>query len=105
MLTIAALMYVLVGLTACPKTAPHNPSDVMVADAAPVDMDAAPADDCEADCRFWRKQGCPEGNPTAAGVTCEEVCRTTARKGIDTAHQLSCAETATDCNAHRACPY
>lgn len=81
--------------------------DVMVppvADAAP-ERDAAPSDDCEADCRLWRAQGCSEGNPTATGMTCEQVCRNALDNGIDTAHQLSCAETASSCAVHRACPY
>lgn len=85
-----------------------SPPDVMVppvADAAP-EPDAPPSDDCAADCRAWRAQGCSEGNPTAAGATCEAVCRNLADAGIDSAHQLSCATSATaTCATHRACPY
>lgn len=111
LLAACSISFALVGALfgpACAHAPPVlSPPDVMVppvVDAAP-ESDAAPVDDCAVDCRAWRAQGCPEGNPTAAGATCEAVCRNLADAGIDSAHQLSCASTATSCAIHRACPY
>ncbi len=103
----AVFIFAAVAAPGCTHTPVKTPPDVMVppvADAAP-ELDAAPGDDCAVDCCAWRAQQCPEGNPTAAGTTCEEVCRNLADAGIDSAHQLSCATTATSCAQHRACPY
>jgi hypothetical protein len=113
----AAVVYLLFAISACyvplvfviaygcGRGVSKPPRDVMVLADAGSESDAEPADDCARDCRLWRAHGCPEGNPTAAGAVCEQVCRNSADAGIDTAHQLSCAEQATSCAAHRACPY
>ncbi len=89
----------------CTHSPAVSPPDVMV---PPVDGAVlVPAtDDCSASCNEWRKRGCPEGNPTAGGLTCEDVCRNAADAGVDTAKQLSCASSApNDCASLRACPY
>lgn len=30
---------------------------------------------CETACEHLRKMGCPEGQPTPSGYTCEHICR------------------------------
>ncbi len=70
---------------------------------APVDVQAL--DDCGGACAIWRDRRCPEATPTPAGASCEQVCRNAAENGIDTAKQLSCAQSATTCAALRACPF
>lgn len=94
-------------VAACSRNPAKVPPDVMVPPVgdAGAEPDAAPSDDCEAACREWRRLGCPEGNPTAGGATCEAVCRNTSAAGIDSSKQLSCASKATSCAALRACPY
>lgn len=64
-----------------------------------------PSDECGEACQYWRGLHCPEGEPTPAGMTCEEVCRNAADNGVDIAKQLSCAHSSSSCAAIRACPY
>jgi uncharacterized protein YijF (DUF1287 family) len=53
-------------------------------------------------CARMRDLHCPEGQPTAAGASCEDVTENTLRMGIFTL-DLACRTRATTCVASNAC--
>lgn len=80
------------------------PSSTPAADAAPVD--ASGKDPCVAACTNLRARKCPDGAPTAAGVTCEAMC-TDDRSRPETrltAKYLKCLSVLTVCSAEGSCP-
>ncbi len=67
----------------------------------PVPQPAETPASCSAACARWREMGCEEGQPTAEGKTCEDVCLHVGEAGIglDTA----CVQQASSCEAARSC--
>jgi hypothetical protein len=68
-----------VPVTPEPAPTPTAPVPPPVADAGPA-ADAARGDACSKACAHLRALGCPDGQPTAAGSSCETVCRSDRSK-------------------------
>jgi len=80
-------------LTACPGPEPVRPHP----------PDPAPAPEaCDAACDKWRQLGCPEGQPTPNGASCEDVCRNAEESGA-TVLNPACVLSAPTCEDARRC--
>jgi hypothetical protein len=103
----AGVLFAASTYSTCGPSAPPQPPvlDVVVPPLPPEDAGAPLDDQCARSCADWQRLHCPEGDPSPAGVPCVVVCRNALDAGIDTAKQLSCADTAPDCTALRACPF
>lgn len=88
-----AVLLVLVSLVAC--TFPQRP---------PPPEPIANKSDCEISCSRYQQFGCEEGQPTAKGATCTEVCLNAAESGIDLAKDVPCVQASTSCSTVRSCP-
>lgn len=101
LLVIAAL-----ALWGCPPEpeTPIGPKPKPVGQDAAVLPDGALATPCEAICQAYRLLGCPEGEPTKKGHTCEAVCQNAAEEGIDLSGDVNaCIIKAGTCQEARAC--
>jgi len=84
----------------CPQPNAHAP--------APIPQDATTIDGatlgpCGFACARYRELGCPEGAPTRATHSCEEVCENAAAHGIDLGGASTCTAVAGTCQEVRAC--
>lgn len=61
-------------LVSCEACQP-KPLPVPLSPEPTVDDAGAPLDDCAQGCRHLRRLGCPDGEHTPGGKTCEAVCR------------------------------
>lgn len=68
---------------------------------APLGDSAAPGD-CSAACSHLRDLGCPAGQPTPKGASCEEVCQSTEDSGVVTLNP-ACVARAASCDAVDNC--
>lgn len=102
------------GLVACGPQQPPAPTPIP--EEIPADWydpepspPAVSVSACPAACAKLLKHGCPEGQPTPKGATCEERCRTYEASGLVTFHPRCVAlvkSTLTDaqvCKAAKAC--
>lgn len=75
---------------------PRPPQDA--ATTVPVEPGA-----CEAACDAYRRLGCPEGEPTPRGSSCEQVCWSVADGGINLAPDPACFRGASSCDEALRC--
>jgi hypothetical protein len=59
--------------------------------------------DVERRCNRLRDLGCPEGDSTPKGATCEEVVHNAAEAGIDLVGGIDCTMASRSCDEARAC--
>lgn len=57
---------------------------------------------CESACTNLRKLGCPEGQPSKRGTSCEGICERMLKTKLSDPH-VTCVTAATDYESVRAC--
>lgn len=101
---VDTVLYVSLGLaltTACGPTNPPKPPDPYEdPDAGP---DASRSPTCAGACARMRDLGCPLGNKTPRGATCEEVCKNVQENNAGAGFDVRCLSTARSCAATSAC--
>lgn len=100
-----ALVVLALVVAGCPPPAPQPVDPPQPAQDAGADAGPAPVegDACAHACTAYRRLRCEEGEPTARGAPCEDVCRNAAERGIDLAPRPSCFDDSQSCAAARAC--
>lgn len=86
----------------CPSPAPNPPPPPPISQDATT-VDGVTLGPCGFACTRYRQLGCPEGAPTPAGHSCEEVCENAAQNGIDLGGPSTCTAVAGTCQEVRAC--
>ena len=69
--------------------------------ACPTAARPCPVGTCASACANLRTLACPAGNPTPAGVSCEDVCAAAQLNGID--FHTVCKTGATNCSTVDKC--